>query len=415
MKRWLLGSFSVVVLLFVAHGIPVEAAPRPDPQVVDEISTRDHSFCWLWGFRTPFKSTGSGPSIATTSRLVPDYVPRGPGTTSSLIKALHTVPGLASEALRYQVPLWRFESPPGASIATGQGLCPPDPIVDFRLSPQPVIQGHTVVLHLRTRRPVECEVIYLGETVPCYHVNDRSHYALVGISALTPPGEYPLDVSLSTGDRSLSINADIDLASGHYGYQFIDPPAVLKGILSSELMESEWAYLKPWRDLRTKERTWTYPFQPPLEPVPSISADYGDRRSYGGMFEGYHSGIDYRAASGTVVVAPAAGRVVLTEHFTARGNAMLVDHGWGVVTGYWHLSGFNVQVGDRIAKGDILGWVGNTGLSTGSHLHWEVWVNGVAVDGRQWLDERLLPLNLSMPIRSGSSVGWSDSIELDDR
>jgi len=68
-----------------------------------------------------------------------------------------------------------------------------------------------------------------------------------------------------------------------------------------------------------------------------------------------------------------------------RGNAVLIDHGWGLVTGYWHLSKTYVQVGDAVTRGTVFAEVGSTGLSTGSHLHWEVWVNGVSVDGKQFL------------------------------
>ena len=117
-----------------------------------------------------------------------------------------------------------------------------------------------------------------------------------------------------------------------------------------------------------------------------ISADYGDRRSYGGMVDGYHSGIDYRAWTGLPVLAPADGIVIFNERLQARGNAILLDHGWGLVTGYWHLSVSNVHVGQYVKRGSVIGKVGNTGLSTGSHLHWETWVNGVSVDGKQWYD-----------------------------
>jgi murein DD-endopeptidase MepM/ murein hydrolase activator NlpD len=68
-----------------------------------------------------------------------------------------------------------------------------------------------------------------------------------------------------------------------------------------------------------------------------------------------------------------------------RGNAVLIDHGWGLVTGYWHLSKTHVRVGDAVTRGSVFAEVGSTGLSTGSHLHWEVWVNGVSVDGKQLL------------------------------
>lgn len=66
---------------------------------------------------------------------------------------------------------------------------------------------------------------------------------------------------------------------------------------------------------------------------------------------------------------------------------VIIDHGWGVLTGYGHLSLIEVEIGQQVTAGDIIGKVGNTGSSTGAHLHWEVWVGGVSVDGLQWLDE----------------------------
>jgi murein DD-endopeptidase MepM/ murein hydrolase activator NlpD len=80
----------------------------------------------------------------------------------------------------------------------------------------------------------------------------------------------------------------------------------------------------------------------------------------------------------------------MTEALDIRGNTVLIDHGWGLVTGYWHLSKVHVKVGDFVERGQTFAEVGNTGLSTGAHLHWEVWINGISVDGKQWLDPDIL-------------------------
>jgi murein DD-endopeptidase MepM/ murein hydrolase activator NlpD len=89
------------------------------------------------------------------------------------------------------------------------------------------------------------------------------------------------------------------------------------------------------------------------------------------------------------VLSPAKGRVVLAEPLQVRGNAVILDHGRGVMTGYWHLSRIDVSVGQEVEAGDLLGLVGNTGLSTGAHLHWEVRVMGIQVDPLQWVREYL--------------------------
>ena len=75
---------------------------------------------------------------------------------------------------------------------------------------------------------------------------------------------------------------------------------------------------------------------------------------------------------------------MLAEGLTLWGNAVVIDHGWGVLTGYAHLSVIEVRVGQQVALGDLIAKVGNTGLSTGSHLHWEMWVGGTSVNALQW-------------------------------
>jgi murein DD-endopeptidase MepM/ murein hydrolase activator NlpD len=77
--------------------------------------------------------------------------------------------------------------------------------------------------------------------------------------------------------------------------------------------------------------------------------------------------------------------VALAEELRIRGNATLIDHGHGVYTGYWHQLGLDVTLGQRVQAGEVIGRVGDSGLSTGTHLHWEVWVNAIQVDPMEWL------------------------------
>ena len=76
--------------------------------------------------------------------------------------------------------------------------------------------------------------------------------------------------------------------------------------------------------------------------------------------------------------------VVLTEPLTVRGNATIIDHGWGVYSGFWHQSEILVQVGDVVQAGQLIGQIGGAGLTTGPHLHWELFVGGVQADPLQW-------------------------------
>jgi murein DD-endopeptidase MepM/ murein hydrolase activator NlpD len=106
-----------------------------------------------------------------------------------------------------------------------------------------------------------------------------------------------------------------------------------------------------------------------------LSEGFGNRKDpFTGMPD-FHPGIDISTPRGTKVVAPADGVVVFTGKKGGYGNAIVIDHGYGIVTRYAHLDGFNVRPGQRVRRGDVIGFVGNTGRSTAPHLHYEVWVN----------------------------------------
>jgi murein DD-endopeptidase MepM/ murein hydrolase activator NlpD len=100
-----------------------------------------------------------------------------------------------------------------------------------------------------------------------------------------------------------------------------------------------------------------------------------------------HKGIDMAAPTGTPVYAPADGVVSKAEWFGAYGNFIAIGHGSELETRYGHLSRMAVSAGQRVRKGDLIGYVGSTGRSTGPHLHYEVRVAGVAVDPRPYMTE----------------------------
>jgi murein DD-endopeptidase MepM/ murein hydrolase activator NlpD len=135
---------------------------------------------------------------------------------------------------------------------------------------------------------------------------------------------------------------------------------------------------------------WNTPFQLPINNFLTISSTFGVRRSYnGGPYRSYHEGVDFAAYGGTPVLAPASGTVVVSEFLYVRGGAVIIDHGLGIYTGFYHMSSLAVAPGDVVTSGQIVGEVGTTGLSTGNHLHWDLLVDSVWVDAQAWLDQRM--------------------------
>lgn len=149
---------------------------------------------------------------------------------------------------------------------------------------------------------------------------------------------------------------------------------------------------KLW-DLRT-ERRFRLPLAPPLDDLPA-GGRFGARRFFNDQPRSPHSGADYSVPAGTPVKAVADGRVVLAADHFFSGKSVFLDHGDGLVSMYFHLSGVAVEEGEEIRRGEILGTVGATGRATGPHLHF----------GLRWRGARIDPSLLLEPVESLPAVG----------
>jgi murein DD-endopeptidase MepM/ murein hydrolase activator NlpD len=147
---------------------------------------------------------------------------------------------------------------------------------------------------------------------------------------------------------------------------------------SLERARRETARVEALWSLRTPRR-FTLPLAPPLEKLPA-GGRFGSRRFFNGEPRSPHSGADYAAAQGTPVLAVAPGRVVLAADHFFSGKSVFVDHGDGLLSMSFHLSGLAVAEGDEVAAGEILGLVGATGRATGPHLHFGLRWRGARVD-----------------------------------
>jgi murein DD-endopeptidase MepM/ murein hydrolase activator NlpD len=214
---------------------------------------------------------------------------------------------------------------------------------------------------------------------------------LVAVHALTEPGYSWLDLAWQPADgtESQTIRWPIRVVdAGYPTFDIVLPPG--KGdLLAPNLVQAELERMMALWNAPPTPPVWRRLFLRPVADEFRTSAPYGQRRSYNsGPVSGFHAGQDFAAPEGAPIIAPAAGTVVLAEELIVRGNAVLIDHGGGVFTGYWHLVDIAVSAGQQVQPGDLLGGVGTTGLSTGNHLHWELRVNGFAVDPMQWLTTR---------------------------
>jgi murein DD-endopeptidase MepM/ murein hydrolase activator NlpD len=116
-----------------------------------------------------------------------------------------------------------------------------------------------------------------------------------------------------------------------------------------------------------------------------VTSGFGPRLSPWSNKHAHHAGLDISAPTGTKVIAPADGVVTFVNYDGAYGKSIMLSHGYGFTTRYAHLSGYNVSLGQEVRRGDVIGYVGSTGRSTGPHLHYEVRISGVPTNPRNYL------------------------------
>ena len=258
-------------------------------------------------------------------------------------------------------------------------------------APSAIVQGQTGRVVVASERPLALRGTWLDQELVFTPLpgDPLRQFALLPTPALQEAGGYELVVGYTTAPgQPVDAAWPVTVEAGGYASQQIVIDAVTASSMTPEVVQAEaqrvvelWSQVSP--DLR-----WLGPFLRPIDPQYATTSPFGTRRTYSVSDIGnFHAGQDFGAPEGALVTAPAAGIVVLAEPQVVRGNAVILDHGRGIFTGYWHLSELKVEPGQTVAAGDVLGLVGNTGLSTGAHLHWELRVNGVAVDPMPFLAE----------------------------
>lgn len=219
------------------------------------------------------------------------------------------------------------------------------------------------------------------QTYQTFLIGQNQFRALLPTTPLDKPG--PLKITVSGGGETKEVT--VKLAKRSFPTQSI---WVSGG--GSDGTDYEFDKVDAFKKLVTPDKLWKGKFLRPNQG--SVTSGYGIRRYYNGVFakDYYHRGVDYAGATGSPVIAPADGKVALvgrvSQGFKLHGNTIGLDHGQGVTTIYLHLSRINVKEGDFVKAGQVIGAVGATGGSTGPHLHWGLYVNGLSVDPVPWRD-----------------------------
>jgi len=209
-----------------------------------------------------------------------------------------------------------------------------------------------------------------------------AYSALVGVDVEAKPTTVKLLLHALTsggGQKQSQIPLKIK-AKAFHKESFKVPPSFdqMSPETLAEIRREQAAFARAFADT-APQRFWDLPF---LRPVPqeASASSFGSRRTINGVPRAPHSGTDLSAPAGTEVVATNHGKVVLVGNFFFAGGSVVIDHGGGLYSMYFHLSEFKVEEGAMVRRGDVVALSGGTGRVTGAHLHWGVRLNNTRVD-----------------------------------
>jgi len=249
--------------------------------------------------------------------------------------------------------------------------------------PEPVKQGEVCLLKARglsSLKSVYAE--FQGKRYPLgLGENNQDYEGLLGIDMDTKPDKYGIRfVATDGGGKVDSQTFSIKVTKADFAVQKMTLPKSMVDLdpKTLERVNRESKRLKEIFQTFRNERTWKGAFIRPVEG--ELSGAFGTRRIINGQPKSSHTGVDLRAEEGIPVLASNSGRVALVDDLFFSGKSVVLDHGWGLYSMYFHLSETRVREGDQIPKGAELGRVGSTGRSTGPHLHWGIIFNGARVD-----------------------------------
>ncbi len=242
-----------------------------------------------------------------------------------------------------------------------------------------VISGH----HLNDSDHISIDTNIYSQGAK-FHADGSNHYLLLPLMSKTSPGNY--FVKLIDDSGKLIENLTIPVVEKEFATQYLETSS------STESLRNEAAYdqlneaFARGRDNLNPSKLWTGPFIRPVEGG-RISTEYGETRyTNDNVVASRHSGIDFALPTGTPVYASQSGIVTLAEELIITGNTLFIDHGFGLISQYYHLDKIYVESGQKVKVGDLVAEIGTTGYSTGPHLHFSIYYSGVYINPWNFFD-----------------------------
>lgn len=221
---------------------------------------------------------------------------------------------------------------------------------------------------------------FKGRVIPYFETEKGVYIALVGIDMDQGLGSLPFVTTWKSAGKTFTQENIIEVQAAKFGLQKLTLPKKKVDLDSPTLkrVKGEKNLMKAAFAESLEKRLWKGSFISPVEG--RRQGTFGRRRLINGKPRRSHTGEDISAPVGTPILAPNSGKVVLVGHFFFNGRSVVIDHGLGLMSMYFHLSAVDVKEGEHVQIGDQIGLVGKSGRVTGPHLHWGMRLNSARVD-----------------------------------
>ena len=249
--------------------------------------------------------------------------------------------------------------------------------------------GILLVRFLSSVRLGALHAVFEGRKAPAYWSRGAGLHALVPIPVTTPAGEGLLGIEVPARRGLQRLRMVFPIGPRAFPSREQTVPESKRALLAGgEALRDGRRLMQAVRTLTPKALWEGSFFEAPVVAPPAAS--FGARESYlggedvedrmDGGFGDFHRGLDYPLAPGTLVRAPAGGTVVMAAELRLSGRTLVLDHGRGIVSAFYHLSRIDVPEGRVVEKRQLLGASGDSGIATFPHLHWGIYVHGIPVD-----------------------------------
>jgi len=261
--------------------------------------------------------------------------------------------------------------------------------INVEIADSTVTNGRTALLEFEKDKKIEYKsVLFDGKSYEIFKnpLDDERFYVLLPVSYYDKPADKRLEIFYVEDEKERSKTLFFRVESADYEKETlnVDSSKVTLSEEDKKRASKEYAEAMTLYKTTTMQSYVSSEFIVPMDS--KITSDFGKARIYNGSLKSYHGGTDFRASEGTQLIACNSGKVVLAKDRFYSGGSVIIDHGHGIYSCYFHMSKLEVKEGAMVKKGEAIGLSGSSGRVTGPHLHFGIRVASQQVDPLQFIE-----------------------------